>query len=116
MSDKETSLAFVERMELLWNQHNEQLPFSDDCFSRFSDLARTAALIEEHQDECCADAKPNSRRFFNDDWRQRNCRRPPRSSPSRGRQDKGASMSNETPRPIMGKGYLEEWAEYLASN
>jgi hypothetical protein len=24
-------------------------------------------------------------------------------------------MSNETPRPIMGKGYLEEWAEYLAS-
>jgi hypothetical protein len=49
MSDKETSLAFVERMELLWNQHNEQLPFSDDCFSRFSDLARTAALIEEHK-------------------------------------------------------------------
>jgi sulfur relay (sulfurtransferase) complex TusBCD TusD component (DsrE family) len=49
MSDKETSLAFVERMELLWNQHNEQLPFSDDCFSRFSDLAHTAALMEEHR-------------------------------------------------------------------
>lgn len=44
MTDKETSLAFVERMEKM----HLSIPFSYDERQSLLRLAKTAALIEEH--------------------------------------------------------------------